>query len=378
MNIILVCESVFPENKGGLERWISWLGQELSRFGHDVTYLNSMNINEIREGVIYESLGKKKWRYVKNGKRSIFQTIIFGIRLYFKLLGSQHHLIYATQAPILSIFFIKLAGFLRQRKQVLFVEWLEFWSKEYWRYYLGYFSGTLAFSIQESAAAIGDIKVCFTHKMHKQLTYYNSDTEVLKLPGIVMESQNLFPQKFSKQNDITFLSRFIDDKQPFLAIDSVLKFRQSGWNGKFFVIGTGPLEDQIYQYILSLGAQEYIKLLVGIPDSEVKLKLSSSFVFLHTSKREGFGLSIVEAALQGIPSILLNYSANLSTELGIVPELICHQLDAEGVANKLQNAYRNQELYFEKLQVWLDEKYPLLLASQSSLKINQRINELFR
>jgi len=378
MNIILICESVFPENKGGLERWVGWLGKELYRYGHDVTYLNSMNINEIRAGVRYESVGKKKWKYNKKGKRSIGQSFVFGARLFFKLLSANHHVIYATQAPILSLFFIKLTSFLKKQKPALFVEWLEFWSKDYWRGYLGYFNGTIAFFIQEIAATLGDIKVCFTYEIQKQLTNYNLETEVLKLPGIIMDSKNLLPHKFSKHHNITFLSRFVDDKQPFLAIDSVYKFRQRGWAGQFFVIGTGPLEERIYEYILSLRAEKYIRLLVNLSDSEIKFKLSSSFVLLHTSKREGFGLSIVEAALQGVPPILLNHSANLSTELGILPELICDQQNADSLANKLQEAYLNQELHFEKLQVWLEEKYPLLLGSQSSFILNQRLNEMPR
>jgi restriction endonuclease S subunit len=94
---------------------------------------------------------------------------------------------------------------------------------------------------------------------------------------------------------------------------------------------------------LSMITESYIKLLIDASDLKVKEIFKSSFVLLHPSIREGFGLSVIEAATFGVPSILLNYPENLSIEFGIVPELVCNLFSSEFIAEKLQDAYQNHE-----------------------------------
>ena len=65
MKIAIVCEAVFPESKGGLERWMVWLASNLFRKGHIVFYLNASGVNEVREGVVYKSITNKSWSYTK-------------------------------------------------------------------------------------------------------------------------------------------------------------------------------------------------------------------------------------------------------------------------------------------------------------------------
>ena len=45
MKIAIICEAVFPENKGGLERWMVWLASSLSHKGHLIFYLNPSGVN---------------------------------------------------------------------------------------------------------------------------------------------------------------------------------------------------------------------------------------------------------------------------------------------------------------------------------------------
>ena len=77
MKIAIICEAVFPENKGGLERWMAWLANSLFSKGYEVFYLNASGVNEVREGVVFESITNKSWSYTKNNTRSISQSIEF-------------------------------------------------------------------------------------------------------------------------------------------------------------------------------------------------------------------------------------------------------------------------------------------------------------
>ena len=365
MKIVLVCEAIFPESKGGLERWMVWLAKSLISYGHEVIYLNAQCINTVRDGVQYISVRKKPWSYSLNGRRSIAQTLLFGIKTYARLGKIEYDVIYATQAPILSLYFIRAAKLRKRNNSVMIVEWLEIWPINYWQDYLGKLMGFVGFLIQNRALRIGEKKVCFTEHISNKLIKSNPNEQVLKLPGIAMQNQDVLLPSFSSKQNIIFLSRLVPEKQPLLAIDSVVKFKQTGWSGVFYLVGTGPLLKQLKEYIEAKEAGSYIKLLINIPDEKVEEIFKSSFVLLHTSKREGFGLVMIEAAVYGVPPILLNYPENLSTGLGILPELVCDFFSPDEISSKLQKAYQSQEYHYKRIEDWLKTKYPSILATKS-------------
>jgi glycosyltransferase involved in cell wall biosynthesis len=184
-----------------------------------------------------------------------------------------------------------------------------------------------------------------------------------------MNNNPNFPMSFRQKDNIIFLSRFVKEKNPFLAINTVIEYKKLGWNGIFFLIGSGPMESKIKEYVNNKSASNFIQVLVNIPDSEVAEKMKSSFVLLHTSMREGFGLSMVEAACQGVPTILINYPENASVDLAIIEELVSHTPTVNELVGKVQQAYSNQRIYYEKLKRWIETVYPEMLGSKSLIYI---------
>jgi glycosyltransferase involved in cell wall biosynthesis len=188
-----------------------------------------------------------------------------------------------------------------------------------------------------------------------------------------MENSPNFPVNFRQKEDIIFLSRFVREKNPLLAINAVVEYKKLGWNGVFFLIGSGPMESKIKEHVSQKGASDFVKILVNISDSEVTEIMKSSFVLLHTSMREGFGLSMVEAACQGVPTILIDYPENASIELAIVNELVSQTPTISELVGKLQQAYTNQRIYHGKLKIWIESIYPQMLGSKSLTHIENII-----
>ena len=372
MKIAIICEAVFPENKGGLERWMVWLASSLSHKGHPVFYLNASGVNEVRDGVVYKSITNKSWLYTKKNTRSILQSIDFSRKLFIQLKKTDFEVIYSSQAPVISLLFIKMANF-KLKKSLLIIEWLEIWSYSYWQEYLGRIFGLLGYLIQSLALKVGDVKVCFTDRVYVRLKNIKKRNLVYKLPGICMENTPNFPVSFRQKDDIIFLSRFVKEKNPILAIDTVVEYKKLGWNGVFFLIGSGPMESEIKDYVNHKGASNFIKVLVNIPDFGVTEIMKSSFVLLHTSMREGFGLSMVEAACHGVPTILINSPENASVDLAIVEELVSQTLTVSELVGKLQQAYTNQGIYHGKLKIWIESIYPQMLGSKSLTHIESII-----
>ena len=156
-----------------------------------------------------------------------------------------------------------------------------------------------------------------------------------------------------KRNDILYLGRFVDEKQPLLALEVVKKFSDAGWSGMFWLIGDGPVFEEINTKIKDLDLQEKVTTLRNATDSTVIEKFQSSFALLHLSRREGYGLAVVEAAYNGVPTILINYPDNAATDLQINPELVCKSDSIENIIDRLKFALFNQNILQLETRSWV-------------------------
>lgn len=124
-----------------------------------------------------------------------------------------------------------------------------------------------------------------------------------------------------REKKAVILARFSEEKRVDLAIKLFVKARQlnesNGWTLEIY--GDGILRDKIKQTIIDFNAQSYIHL-KGVTDSPLDV-LSEARVNLITSRYEGFGMTILEAACVGTPSICFDVSpgvSELSKNLGTV------------------------------------------------------------
>jgi glycosyltransferase involved in cell wall biosynthesis len=360
MKILLICEAVFPENKGGLERWMSWLGKQLSDRGYEVTYINASGVVGVRNGVAYFAVESGNWHYVADGKRSITQSINFAFSIRPLIRGIQPDVIYSVQAPIFSIFSLAIWP---RRKWLLIVEWIEIWSLKYWRSYLGKFSGTIGYCLQFLATKLADVRVVFSKRCLEQLS--SKDSKNVLLPGLCMNHQIVQSWKFSKRNDVLFLGRFVGEKQPLLALEAVYELRKLGWTGIFHVVGSGPLKSNIENEILKKSMTEYVNLIENAPQGELEDCFAKSFVLIHPSKREGYGLAMIEAAERGIPTVLIDYPENASVDLDISPGFVSRTDAPLALAQLMLQARDSQEAVFSYLKKWTHEVLPSMNASKS-------------
>lgn len=379
MKILLICEAVFPENKGGLERWMTWFASELANRGNEVTYLNASGVHEIRNKVLYMPVSDEKWEYLANGQRSIAQALKFAFKIRLKLKDINPEVIYSAQAPIFSVFTLH---FFRPMKYLLIVEWFEIWSRKYWKDYLGSVRGLIGFGMQKFATKLADLRVVFTTRCLIQLGGFSSRN--LLLPGIHMTPKNLAPLQYSARRDIIYLGRFVPDKQPFLAIVSAVELKRLGWEGELHIIGSGPLADQIRSKIQTVGAENFVNVLENASEELLQESFLKSFILLHPSKREGYGLAMIEAAERQIPTLLIDYPENASVDLGISPSYVSQSDDPRDLAKILMGAYENQEKDWTRLGRWKIDELPemngqnsveqLLKVIKDELKQNQKIN----
>ena len=360
MKILLICEAVFPENKGGLERWMTWLGKELSNRGNEVSYINASGVLGNRDGVEYFPVERSNWHYVADGKRSIKQSIDFAFSIRPLIRRIQPDVIYSVQAPIFSIFSLAIWP---RKKWLLIVEWIEIWSLKYWQSYLGRSAGTIGYFLQLLASKLADVRVVFSKRCLNQLNGKKSIN--LLLSGLYMGDGTFRPKEFNKRNDVLYLGRFVAEKQPLLALAAVYELRNLGWTGVFHIVGSGPLKSRIESEILDKSMFEYVNVFENAPQEELEDYFARSFVLMHPSKREGYGLAMIEAAERGIPTVLIDYPENASVDLGISPGFVSKSDAPLALAQLMLNARDNQETIFSDLSSWAREVLPTMNALKS-------------
>lgn len=114
------------------------------------------------------------------------------------------------------------------------------------------------------------------------------------------------PQVTAEQTEgphLVVLGRVVKHKRIEHAVDLTRRLRERHPSLRLRVVGDGWWRDQVRDYVAACGAQEYVDLL-GFVDEETKHReLAAASLLLVPSVKEGWGLSVVEAASHGVPAI---------------------------------------------------------------------------
>ena len=377
MRILLVCEAVFPHNKGGVERWFQQVGNYFTTKGHSVTYYNSASISGLYEGINYVASSDEKWGYKSGGVRSKLQAVRFAISLYRWLRSYEGEAIYCSAVPIISIFAVAVSNL--RRKRIVFVEWFEIWPLKYWIRYAGHISGPIGWLIQFFALQLGNLRIVYTDRANSQIKSQSIGRRkrILQLPGLCPSKIPLTVENnVHIRGDSYFLGRLVSEKQPLLFIQTAFELSRESSLGHFWIMGTGPLAGVVKTRIMELGLESKVTLLENPSDEEMFQVISKCFLLFNPSIREGYGLVSVEAAYQGIPVMLINYPDNASVDLEICPELVIETRDLNQIRDKYLWAFENQDVLRKQALIWAVDASKNRSAVLSLARIEALFNKL--
>ena len=376
MRILLVCEAVFPNNKGGVERWFQQVGNYFTTKGHSVTYFNSASVSGLYQGINYVASSDKKWGYKSGGVRSKLQAVRFAISLYRWLRNYEGEAIYCSAVPIISIFAVAVSNL--RRRRMVFVEWFEIWPLKYWIKYAGYISGPIGWLTQFFALQLGDLRIVYTNRANSQIKSQSIGRRkrILQLPGLCPSNMPVTKEKDSHiRRDSYFLGRLVSEKQPLLFIETAFELSRESSLGHFWIMGTGPLAGVVKSRVMELGLESKVTLLENPSDEQISQITSNCFLLFNPSMREGYGLVSVEAAHKGIPVMLINYPDNASVDLEICSELVIEARNLFQIKDKYLWAFQNQEVLRKKALIWAVDASKNRSAELSLIKIESQINK---
>ena len=376
MRIGIIYETTYPEFKGGVERWFSQLARGLSENSIQVVYLNSIGRVSTEKNLNYKALKNSKGAFHETGERSSQNVISFAISVLRTLKKNDFEIVYLSAFPFFHIWAARIIQILFRKKYKIYVEWFELPSFRFWKSEFGSFLGVLGYLVQRTSIGISDVNVSYMASTTKQLSRIMRHRQItLELPGICMDDDSdLIPNVKVEKIDVCQIGRLTKDKQPILSLHAIKAFKDLGWKGKFHLLGSGPLARDVSSFVKENNMGGYVIMHGDGSEATKKEILRKSIVLLHPSKREGFGLAIVEAAAAGVPAILIQSENNKSTELGINPSLVSYSNHAEELTSLLLHSLEFKDQLSSECLLWNKQVRPRILAASSISILSNHFN----
>jgi len=319
MRICVVYDCLFPYTVGGGERWYRNAAERLAREGHEVAYLTLRQWEkgtrpELEEDVRVIAVGPRMALYTDSGRRRILPPLVFGLGVFAHLLrhGRSYDVVDTCAFPYFSLL---AAALLRPLMGFeLVVDWFEVWSAAYWREYLGRAGGAMGMLVQRLCALVPQRAYCFSELHAARLREEGLRGPVTVLRGLLDASvQPRAPEP--AEPVVLFAGRLIPEKQVTLAVAAIALARERIEGLRAVIIGEGPERAALEAAIADHGLGEAVSAQGFAEAARLDEEMGRAMCMLVTSRREGYGLVVVEAAAHGTPSVVVAGEDNAATEL---------------------------------------------------------------
>ena len=317
MRVCIVYDCLYPYTVGGAEHWYRNLAERLAASGHDVTYLTrrqwAPGEAPAVPGVRIVAVSPRMSLYAR-GRRRILPPLVFGLGVLVHLLrrGGRYDVVHTASFPYFSLL---AAGVARRRAGFrLVVDWHEVWTRDYWREYLGPVAGLIGWRVQRACLRVRQRAFCFS-RLHEQ----RLREQGLRGPLTRLEGQYAGPPGAAEPRPArpvaVFAGRHIPEKRVVALVPALSEARREVPDLHGEIYGDGPERANVQRAIAEAGLDGSV-IAPGLVDAEVlEQAVASALCLVLPSRREGYGLVVVEAAARGVPVVTVAGSDNAATEL---------------------------------------------------------------
>jgi glycosyltransferase involved in cell wall biosynthesis len=316
-SIAFVYDAVYPWVKGGAERRYYELARRLVARGYQVHWYGMKYWDGPRtmllDGVWYHGVCKPMPLYTRSGRRSISQALVFGLAC-LRLLTSRCSLIDCCGFPFFSLFSVVLVTSFRRLRLVVTCH--EVWGKEYWLEYLGT-AGRIGAAVERTAL-----------RLPRRVVSVSEDTRQRLLDGIgVRGTVTVIPNGIDtaliekaapavRRSDVLYVGRLCDFKNVELLLHALDLLRVRIPAVTCEIVGDGPDRARLEAAVARLGLAENVTFAGFVEDaSAIYARMKGATVLVLPSKREGFGIALLEANAAGVPVIVADYPQNSAKAL---------------------------------------------------------------
>ena len=318
MRVAVVYDCLFPYTVGGAERWYRNLAGRLAEEGHQVTYLTlrqwPRSENGELPGVAVIAVGPRMNLYAARGRRRILPPLVFGVSLLWHLMGSRNRydVVHIASFPYFSL--LAAAVTRRPGGHRLVVDWFELWTRAYWREYLGRWAGDIGWLVQRLCVRVGGHAFCFSRLHERRLREEGLQGPIDVLRGLYADDGEA-QRSADVEPVVVFAGRHIPEKRVPAVVPALARARARAPELRGAVYGDGPERHRVLEQIRQLGLAEAVEAPGFVDSAVISDALAHALCMLLPSRREGYGLVVVEASALGTPSVVVAGADNAATEL---------------------------------------------------------------
>jgi glycosyltransferase involved in cell wall biosynthesis len=362
VRICLVYDCLFPYTVGGAERWYRNLGERLAADGHDVTYITLRQWDAGDEpeipGVRVVAVGPRLALYTESGRRRVLPPIAFGLGALGHLaLRGRYDVVHMASFPYFSLL---AAGLVRPfRRFQLVVDWHELWTREYWREYLGALGGTLGWHVQRACLKLRQRAYCFSRLHAERLRAEGVHGDVTVLPGEYSGSVER-PEPLPAAPLLVFAGRHIPEKRVTALVPLMQRLRASHPELRLEIFGDGPERPRLVQMIEDEGLGATIDARGFVDGEQVRDAMRRALCHVLPSRREGYGMVVIESASVGTPSMVVADPDNAAVELVEegVNGVVAASAEPEALADALERIIAGSDALRESTADWFGRNAP--------------------
>jgi glycosyltransferase involved in cell wall biosynthesis len=314
VRVCVVYDCLYPHTVGGAERWYRNLAARLAADGHEVTYLTLRQWEHGADasfgGVRVVAAGPRLGLYVA-GRRRLGPPLVFGIGVLWHLVrhGRRYDVVHTASFPYFSLLAAGLVQPICRFRLV--VDWHELWTPGYWQEYLGPVAGRAGALVQRLCLRVPQQAFCFSRLHERRLREHGVHATVLE-----GEFEGA-PAGEAKAADtvVVFAGRHIPEKQPVAAVDGIARAQQAIPGLRGAIYGDGPERPRVLAAIAAGGLQDTISAPGFVDGAIVDEALDRALCLVLPSRREGYGLVVLEAISRGTPAVVVLAADNAASEL---------------------------------------------------------------
>lgn len=318
MRICVIYDCLYPHTVGGAERWYRNLAERLAADGHDVTYLTRRQWPRGTDpgvpGVKVIAVAPGLPLYAKSGRRTTVEPLVFGAGVFAHLLarGRRYDVVHTASFPY---FHLLVAAALRPLNGYrLVVDWHEVWTATYWREYLGPVGGRIGRAVQRLCLRLPQSAFCFSRLHAARLRDEGLRGEPHVLEGEYAGSLEARPPD-PAEPVVVFAGRHIPEKRTPALVPAFARARKELPDLRLELYGDGPERPAVLRLLNKLDLSGSATAPGFVDGDQIDRALRRALCMVLPSRREGYGLIVVEASAQGTPSVVVRDPDNAATEL---------------------------------------------------------------
>jgi len=324
--LAVVFDCVFPLSTGGGERQYRLFAESFAGAGHQVDYLTRRQWADrapTMDGPTVIAISGPTELYDAVGTRRALPAVAFAWGVFRHLAShrSRYDAVLVSAMPVLNVFAARFA--LLGSRTRMCSDFLEVWRREQWLEYSGPLVGRAAVVLQRLAARISPSASCHSQLNARRLIAEGLRRPPVISPGLIHQAGEVAANlQTGEPPVVVFAGRHIPDKQVETIPAAVAWARQQLPVLRATILGEGPSREAVRAEVVRCGLAEVIELPGFVSEAVFQATVREAAVFVNPSRREGYGLVVVEACAAGTPVVLVEAEDNAAVELVELVELV--------------------------------------------------------